>query len=476
MAPIPAKPAYELGELLAYRDRAFVANAYRAILRREPDPEGLVCHLSRLRQGAASKVEVLAALRWSPEGVSCGVHINGLLLPTLLQRWKRKRFVGPLLAWGHAFVRLPTIMSRLYLLEATAAHDVTLLAEHVDRQLDIHANQAHKLLDVAVEANRVLSGSLQGLEVRLTELGEQERGRVGAEHARETRLLALHAALETRFEEAKACLSERLDGMEFRVAACAESIERVAVEQRSALADFEQRTLVRDDTPGQLDALYVAFEEHFRGSPALIRERVKPYLEDVREAGVGTHATPVVDLGSGNGEWLGVLRESEFVARGIDNNAVFAALCRGRGLEVEHADAFEALHALPDGSVGAVTAMHLVEHLPFEILVRLLDEAMRVLCRGGLLILETPNPENLLVAAHYFYTDPTHRNPIPPETLQWLVQARGFQRVHIRRLTEARDMPVPPAVPDDAPGSETINSVVARLAVAPDYAIIARKL
>lgn len=455
------KDAYALGELLAYRDRAFVLNAYRAILRRDPEPSGLEHHLSRLRLGASTKVDLLSDLRWSPEGLARGVHVDGLLLPTLLQRWKRKRLVGPVISWVHALLRLPALADRIARVEAGAAHDNTML---VDR-FDCRAGALDRLLQQALDRVR-------GLE-------EQRSAMVHSDEARERRIQALQSALETcghETEQANGRLSARVDELGFGLTACAESIERIALEHGRALEHLDARLPVEDADKSELDALYVAFEERFRGSAALIRDRVRPYLDDVREAGVGTHATPIIDLGSGNGEWIGVLRDNEFVARGIDCNEVFAALCRGRGLDVQSADAVEALATLPDGSVGGVTALHLVEHLPFSELIRLLDEAMRVLCRGGLLILETPNPENLLVAAHYFYTDPTHRNPIPPETLQWIVEARGFQRVQVRRLTEAREIPAVPGVPDASPGSEVINVLGSRLAIAPDYAVIARKL
>src|SRR5262245_20955050 len=37
---VEIKPAYRLSELLRYSDRAFVENAYLAVLRRLPDPDG----------------------------------------------------------------------------------------------------------------------------------------------------------------------------------------------------------------------------------------------------------------------------------------------------------------------------------------------------------------------------------------------------------------------------------------------------
>jgi hypothetical protein len=47
--------------------------------------------------------------------------------------------------------------------------------------------------------------------------------------------------------------------------------------------------------------------------------------------------------------------------------------------------------------------------LRFGVMVDFLDEALRALMHGGMLILETPNPENLRVGAYAFYNDPTRR-------------------------------------------------------------------
>jgi len=104
------------------------------------------------------------------------------------------------------------------------------------------------------------------------------------------------------------------------------------------------------------------------------------------------------------------------------------------GLDVVEEDALTYLRSLPGKSLNVVTSFHLVEHLSFEELIRLLDEMIRTLRSGGLLILETPNPENFMVGSYSFYADPTHRNPIPSPTLQFLLESRGLDRVTVMKL------------------------------------------
>ena len=143
---------------------------------------------------------------------------------------------------------------------------------------------------------------------------------------------------------------------------------------------------------------------------------------------------PILDAGCGRGEWLDLLREQHLQASGVDLNRVLLAICRERGLPVEEADAIEYLRSLPEASLGAVTAFHLIEHLPLPRLLDLLDAAVRALKPGGVAVFETPNPNNIFVSSRYFYLDPTHRHPIPPQLGRFLAEARGLRRVEILEL------------------------------------------
>jgi O-antigen chain-terminating methyltransferase len=189
----------------------------------------------------------------------------------------------------------------------------------------------------------------------------------------------------------------------------------------------------------ELDAFYVAFENQFRGSRELIKERVRIYLNDVRDAGLGRSDSPILDLGCGRGEWLEVAVENGFTAEGVDLNAIMVAECRQRGFRVTEGDALEYLRSLPAESRGVITAFHLIEHLEFRMLVELLHESLRVLRPGGLAIFETPNPDNVLVGSNRFYSDPTHRHPLPKEYTSFLLRSVGFTDVVIRPLHPDKD-------------------------------------
>jgi O-antigen chain-terminating methyltransferase len=219
--------------------------------------------------------------------------------------------------------------------------------------------------------------------------------------------------------------------------------------------------------PAFSEGFYLAFEDRFRGTREDIRSRVEVYLPYVRAVGAGSSNAPVLDLGCGRGEWIELLSDHGLVASGVDSNDVAVAGCRARGLDVVHADALAHLRALPEATLGGITALHVIEHLPFAQVVELFDEARRVLVPGGVVIFETPNPENLVVGACSFYYDPTHLHPLPPEPSRFVLASRGFDRVEILRLhPDARGQDIAD-VPD-----ALVRAMAERLFGPQDYALI----
>jgi 2-polyprenyl-3-methyl-5-hydroxy-6-metoxy-1,4-benzoquinol methylase len=196
----------------------------------------------------------------------------------------------------------------------------------------------------------------------------------------------------------------------------------------------EQLGIMAEEESHALDALYVSLEDQFRGSREEIKDRLRIYLPILKGAMLGTKEMPILDVGCGRGEWLELVKEQSLQAQGVDVNRVLAENCRQQGLEVIESDAIVHLRTLPDASLGAVTGFHIIEHLPFEVLVQLIDEIVRVLKPGGVAILETPNPENVLVGSYTFYMDPTHRNPLPSAVVKAIAEVRGLCRLEVMNL------------------------------------------
>ena len=255
-----------------------------------------------------------------------------------------------------------------------------------------------------------------GLERRANEI------RDSVTSVRDTRMAELERAnlrLQTHLNMQERRLSVFLEEARRRLP------ERFSREQLQVLAEEEQHTL---------DNLYVSFEDRFRGTREDMKERLRVYLPILEEAKVGTDDKPILDVGCGRGEWLELLNEQGFRGQGVDVNRVLIEQCRQQGFEVVESDALAYLRSLPDSTVGAVTGFHVIEHLAFDVMIKLLDETVRVMKPGGVAIFETPNPENVLVGSYTFYLDPTHRNPLPSAVIKFLAEARGLCRVQIMNL------------------------------------------
>ena len=227
-------------------------------------------------------------------------------------------------------------------------------------------------------------------------------------------------------------------------------------------------------TVTELDSFYAGLTEAFRGPEVLVRARLRDYVSDLETV---HHLGPILDVGCGRGEMLEVMREVNFDAYGIDTNPLCVEACQQRGLTAELAEVRDHLASIPNSSLAAITAIHLVEHLPTEDLIEFINLAMVALKSGGILILETPNPENVLVSSLYFYLDPSHHHPLPPPLLEFILASRGVVDLDIRRL-ERNGAPVPsPAEGEPWFGDvkRMVDAFNARFACAPDYTVIARR-
>ena len=234
--------------------------------------------------------------------------------------------------------------------------------------------------------------------------------------------------------------------------------------------DEKQLQKFASELPHIQDANYLSFEDSFRGSREEIKKRVAIYLPRLRAAVAGTDEAPILEVGCGRGELLEVLRSEGLKAAGVDSNVAAVEKCRELGLDIALGDLFETLAKTADGSLGGLVALHVVEHLPFELLQKLLDETLRVLRTGGIAIFETPNPQNILVGASNFYIDPTHRNPVHPQTLHYLVEARGMIQVESVMLHPfPKEMHLPES---DSPAARFINE---HFFGPQDYAVVGRR-
>ena len=213
------------------------------------------------------------------------------------------------------------------------------------------------------------------------------------------------------------------------------------------------------------DEFYIRFEDKFRGNREMIKDRLKVYLPFIEPLRAIYPDNSALDLGCGRGEWLELLQENGWQAVGVDTDRSMVNYCQELEFKASCEDAIAYLHSLESESIAVVSGFHIAEHLPFEVLRELVSEAHRTLLPGGFLILETPNPENIIVGTETFYFDPTHLHPLPAQLLSFLSEYYGFHRTKILRLQE----------PPELGSSKTTDLLNVLSGVSPDYAIVAQK-
>ena len=308
-----------------------------------------------------------------------------------------------------------------------AASDAVASVERLVAQLGRDLQQVQSEL---VEDNRALSEAITKLDVGqgaiVDNLSEKLYG------LRDDHLEVLEAH-EERIERVEGLnnrgWAESMDHTTALFSRLDQKLDRYRDESRGrwsrlgALLEIAERRGPEGLARAVADEAYVEFEGLFRGREDDIGDRLVPYLPILEGRG------KVIDLGCGRGEALEVLSRRGIPCAGVDSNSEMVDLCRDKGLEAETGDLFDFLARQPEGSLGAVVSFHVIEHLPADALEGLVRRAWLALKPGGVLILETPSPLSLVVAARNFWLDPTHLRPVHPESLKAIYGIAGFDPV-----------------------------------------------
>ena len=498
---VSVQPSEQIMRIMDLDNASFLRTAYQIVLGRTVDSSGYVDGMDRLIEGE-SRSDVLWSLAESVEARSKGVDASALLgdraSPSLPRTVRKRSFLRRVASWANGLRHAPARIEAM-------GHDLRRVSLKVDWLLDQNAALEASRTEVSLVIDRQVHVLESDLYERLT--GTLDVARADLLSAADRQAQGLESVLNERLARLQGAWEEVSEGLQRQMDVAAEqyrslvgSSEASVSESRRAIEDIRQlerrllmdevrlltadaranvdrlsvlpgqtpssapAQLVMTDPPGEL--LYLALEDAFRGTDALIRDRLQLYVSRVAACAAGTTDSPVIDLGCGRGEWLQLLKEQGYLARGADTSAIMTGLCRAKGLDVDHADAVDYLSHMKPSSVGMITAFQVIEHVPFEKLLQIVDLSLRALRPGGMLILETPNPENMVVATCNFYVDPTHVRPIPPDLLEFLVKARGFSEVETLRL-HPLDM-----VKRGEQQDEWLNPVLDRFNCSQDYAVV----
>ncbi len=307
------------------------------------------------------------------------------------------------------------------------------------------AREHRELVAQLTAAQQATAGATQRQDDLVRALEQMQRAIAGVTRQHDdllAQVARLDAALQAQFADALARLQRdeagfhALHALTDRLREETDAVKGAlgAALARVAPATSKPAAAARTQAAATLaDVAYARFEESQRGDEASVRERLRWYLPLFKNLrSTPTHC--ILDLGCGRGEFLQLLAEHKLHARGVDVNSVAIQHARRAKLQVKVADLFDELAATRPGTLAAISAFHVLEHLPFEAQVRLFRLAHAALRPDGLLLLEFPNILSIAVAASEFYKDPTHVRPVHPVTVQHWLQEAGFARIAVSFL------------------------------------------
>ena len=147
---------------------------------------------------------------------------------------------------------------------------------------------------------------------------------------------------------------------------------------------------------------YLDFENKFRGDRDSVVKKFSCYDALIELVIKNLESPKFIDVGCGRGEWLERWYKKVPNCWGIENDKKMAEFCRSKDLNIIEGEAIDSLKAISSNSISVITIFHMIEHLEYLELITLLAECHRVLNSSGILILETPSIDNLLVSAKNF--------------------------------------------------------------------------
>ena len=438
--------AETLEELYGTNGLTFIQTAFTTFLGRKANPSETEIYLARLDSGVSKRV-IATELRYSNEARQRSQTLD-------LRKSRLLLAPGRIPLLGRFYDLLSAILGsrgtkRTVLAQQQLIHQLRAQIQKQEQRCQELQTSLERYVDVSDSRFSQLSDAIGALESRL---------------GNETQAIQDRLLTEIRQGSAETMRLAKESSHDFQAL-------RTRLQQlQEQVAQLDPNQAATDSGATVDDAFYVAFEQHFRGSESVIQERLAyylPVLQDGLSEAAGT--ATMVDIGCGRGEWINLLHQNGYSAIGIDTNADNISRCHEKGLQAICTDAIDWLRQAESQSLGLVSAIHVIEHLTLPQLNALLTEALRCLVPGGMIILETPNPENLITASHLFYTDPSHRNPIPPDLAQFLLRNRGFDAVEIHRL---QPQPESALIDEDSEAARRLNQL---LYGPQDYAVVACK-
>jgi SAM-dependent methyltransferase len=312
---------YPIGELTGPQYAAFVDGAFRALLKRqasEPEKDQQL----RLLAAGAGKAEILGNLRYSSEGRRVGVRVRGLFARYALAKMVRVPVIGYALEWLLALAAVPLLLR----------HQRGADTQNAARFDDVNAHLARRAEEQQVQAAR--------LEQLKRELDEARAHLVARAEVLEQ---GAHL-LEIRAQATSDSISD-LPDLRHHILAVnhwSASLQRTFAEiEVAATAGAERMYALAAAIYGGADAIADREGRCARWLTALQTRMPAP--------------ARVLDLGSGDGDWIARLGAHGYDAAGVEPNRILAARARERGLDVAPEQPIAWLARCADEGLDAIT-------------------------------------------------------------------------------------------------------------------------
>ena len=421
-----------MNKLLSLDAESFVREAYQIILLRKFDETGCQNHVAALNRGV-TKERLLFELRISEEGMKKGVRLKDFDIHAIeldrLILLEGSNFLDA--AYIAILGRTPDPEGKKTILQGLSSKSLNKL-EVIYALRSSEEGKKHGInvlgLSSAYRRWKIRNGILKlpvigGAIHYLWDL-IHFRSRI-AEQAGISESLAVGHVHELQAEEEK-----KIHELSIRLAEAEAKVNTLHNEMQ--IADI----LRQKEKVLSLGQTYKAYEDVMRGDRETILRRLNIYesvINRVKENnGDGLYA---LDLGCGRGEWLELLKTTYGIdSLGIDSDESMMEDAVHYGLNCVHADLLKFIKNAESCSYDIITMFQVAEHLPFNVLSDTIKECVRVLRSGGALIIETPNPENMIIGSCNFYFDPTHVTKLPPALLEILVKGAGLNNTEVARM------------------------------------------
>jgi len=391
-----AKETYEMEDFLKYHDKDFIYFAYKAILKREPDPSGYNNYLFKLRNGELDKVDIVVSLCKSAEGRAKGTKVKNINFYYVKCGIKRIPVISYFLKWLNLFLKLPKVIKNL---EVENKYYYGNLRDHWEK---ISREVQFKIREIETKVS--------DLSHKVTEEGKEVLNKL--------------ADLELKSSEVVDKLKE------LEVKKIPEILEADKESYLSRAIDSSHLSHPELTQKGQdKDVFFYLFENVFRGEQKDIKERQRYYLKYVLEIAKNTQGEIFLDAGCGRGEFLELLQENNIPYLGIEINEFETNFLKQKGLNVKNSDILEYLSNTNKNLMG-ISCFQVIEHLDITYLKKFIELAYKRIAEHGIIILESVNP-HCPFALSRFYVDLTHIRPYPPETIKFLLEWYGFREVKI---------------------------------------------